>query len=165
MVLKFFKRGTLEVEEDYSTKKITNIELDEIHKKLEANQHFQISGHLSAKIDEDDEDKEKLVNKGVVIFLNDRFVKTVITNENGYFKDYFIPENPGEYKITAYYDGNWRYEKAKSSQSVEISGPNIRKNVEDKSLEKLDEYINLYKEGLLTEDEFKALKEKLIRNL
>lgn len=165
MVLKFFKRGNLEVEEDYSTKKITDIKLDAINKKIKTNQHFQISGHLTAKIDEDDDEKEELVNKGVVIFLNDKFVKTVITNEKGYFKDYFIPENPGEYKITAYYDGNWRYEKAKSSQSVEIYGSNIRKDVEDKSLEKLDEYIKLYKEGLLTKDEFKALKEKLIRNL
>lgn len=157
MRINIFKRDVPKPDEDYSSKK-TNIRFETIFTKIDEGSYFPISGYLT------DEDKNKLANKGIVIFLDDKFVKTVISNNDGYFKDYFLAKNSGKLKITAYYDGNWKYEKTSASDIIDIKeSVQIKQSTNvERHIENLEKIVDLYQQGMINEEEFKALKERII---
>jgi len=165
MKLRFFKKDDFEVEyEETGVKKTTFIDLYMPLNEVDLGKNFIISGYLRY---EKDSKYVSMVNKGVVVFINGNFVKTLITNDDGYFKDYFMTKSAGEYNITAYYDGNWEYEKISSSGSITVTEPVDYKNMKsgDSDLEKLEKIVNMYQQGMLSDDEFKALKKKIIKEL
>ena len=133
-----------------------------------------ISGYLNEKPEEKQdegyenklevENVKRLVNKGINVFIDDMFIKTVITNHKGFFKDFLLAKFPGKRKIKVVYDGDWEYEKSSCSTEINIIGDNDNFTEETDGVgDQLEKIARLYQNGLLTDEEFKLAKEKIIK--
>lgn len=134
-----------------------------------------ISGYLKEKPEENDGNKyenkleaknvKTLVNKGVNVFIDGIFIKTVITNRNGFFKDFLLAKYPGKREIKVVYDGDWQYHKSHCLTEINIIGGDDDCNENEVSDigSQLEKIANLYQKGLLSEEEFKIAKEKIIK--
>lgn len=133
-----------------------------------------ISGYLKEKSEErEDEGYEdklevkneiRLVNKGINVFIDDMFIKTVITNNKGFFKDFLQAKIPGKRTIKVVYDGDWEYEMAHCSTEINIIGDDDDVAEQTEGIgDQLEKIACLYQNGLLTDEEFKLAKEKIIK--
>lgn len=149
------KDNTQEADQCVSRKK-TSIELRPISNNVLLGKSLTISGFLR------DTNGNRMVNKGVVVFFDNQFVKTIITNNNGFFKEYFLAKSPGKREIKLVYDGDWEFEKTSASKIVNFIDTNKKENVKEGIGDQLEKLAKLYTSGLLSEDEFKIAKKKLI---
>ena len=131
-----------------------------------------ISGYLKEKVEQEDgyENKlkvknvKRLVNKGINVFIDGIFVKTVITNRNGFYKDFLLAKIAGKREIKVVYDGDWEYEKSVCLTEINIidGSDDCEKEVNGIG-DQLEKIANLYREGLLSEEEYTLAKEKIIK--
>jgi hypothetical protein len=144
--------------ENHASKVETRIEFYYRKKKIEFGKNIPIKGYLEVG------DNIGLENAPIELYFNDDFVNTVITNDKGIFKAFIPNEVPGHHDIRLFFRGNWQYE------SCEISKPVPYKGLPEKSQSKAGGFVgelvalaDLYERGLLSDDEFKAFKEKLLK--
>ena len=142
--------------EQYDSRKKTSIQLMPINNNVLLGKSVTVSGFLK------DMDGNRMVNKGVVVFFDNQFVKTIITNKNGFFKEYFLAKSPGKREIKLVYDGDWEFEKTSTSKFVNFIDANKKEKRNEGIGDQLEKLAKLYTNGLLSEDEFEMAKKKLI---
>ena len=114
-----------------------------------------ISGFLN------DDGGNVLKNKGILVYIDETYIKTVVTNDNGHFKEFFLAKFPGNREIKCVYEGDWEFERSSSVTNTNVIGEN---EDEENIADQLEKIAQLYERGLLSDDEFKAAKEKIINN-
>ncbi|WP_407391675.1 SHOCT domain-containing protein [Methanobrevibacter sp.] len=147
--------------EKSNSKNKTSIDL-KTNNNILLGKNMTISGYLA------DEEGNTLVNKGITVYIDDVFVKTLITNGKGFFKDFLVAKFPGKREINCIYEGDWEYEKCSSKTIINIIGDNDdESNDGDREAvdigSQLEKIANLYQKGLLSDDEFRLAKEKIIK--
>lgn len=142
--------------EQCDSRKKTSIQLRPINNNVLLGKSVTVSGFLK------DMDGNRMVNKGVVVFFDNQFVKTIITNKNGFFKEYFLAKSPGKREIKLVYDGDWEFEKTSTSKFVNFIDANKKEKRNEGIGDQLEKLAKLYTNGLLSEDEFEMAKKKLI---
>lgn len=121
--------------------------------------NIAFSGKLQLKED------DNLIGKSIAVFIDETYFKTIETDKFGEFKDIFPSQNSGNIKIKAVYSGDWEYEGCCAITSVEVIeakndyGPDTDLNIANQ----LEKVANLYQQGLLSDEEFKTAKNKILK--
>ena len=143
-----------------NSKNRTSIDL-KTNNNILLGKNMTLSGYLA------DENGNTLENKAITVYIDDIFVKTIITNPKGLFKDFLVAKSSGKREIRCVYDGDWEYEKCCAEAVINIIGENGEMNVEDGEASdigsQLEKIANLYEKGLLSDDEFVMAKEKILK--
>ncbi|MBQ2653138.1 MAG: hypothetical protein IJF83_06240 [Methanobrevibacter sp.] len=157
--------------DETSLKKQTDLSLTSNNNIFLGN-NIIISGYLKEKVEPEEgyENKlkvknvKRLVNKGINVFIDGVFVKTVITNRNGFYKDFLLAKFAGKREIKVVYDGDWEYEKSVCLTEINIINGSEECEKEVNCIgDQLEKIANLYREGLLSEEEYTLAKEKIIK--
>lgn len=127
---------------------------------LKSNNNILLGKHIVVSGSLNDTDGKALKNKGILVYIDDLFIKTIITNERGVFKEFLLAKFPGKREIKCVYEGDWEFEKACVVTNTNIIGENEQ---EENIADQLERIANLYEKGLLSDDEFESAKEKILK--
>ena len=143
-----------------STKSKTFLELNVKTHNLKINNRLFVSGYLGLKND------YVLINAEIEIYFAGQFLKSIFTDEDGYYQFAFQVNKIGKQEVMAVYRGSSEYEMSTAIDYVNVTGTIV--NVSGKSnhnedfITKLEKLVSLYERGLLTDEEFAEMKRKLI---
>lgn len=143
------------------TKSRTYLELNVKKHNLKINTSLFVSGYLRLKND------YVLVNAEIEIYFTGQFLKSTVTDEDGYYQFTFTANKIGKQEVMVVYPGSSEYEISTAVDYVNVTGSKVitkttTSNSNDDFITKLEKLVDLYERGLLTDEEFSEMKRKLI---
>lgn len=119
----------------------------------------KIYGHLTLK------DDDILTNAKINVYSSQKYLTSTYTNNKGYFETNIVVNTIGRNPIKVCFKGDSEYETSSDIKYIEVydSNQNIQKNRStNEIISDLERLGELYKNGILTKDEFIKLKKRLI---